>query len=158
MVMMAAELNFLLGSGFVVSSWAAQHRQTFSRLERVKPRLHNQTTILQRLNRTWNLARGVIHNAGICLAVVPSERRPVLTRFGHALELRRAQCFTFHCRVKGRGTGREQKGWIAACRWLYHFRILSSELCWMCNKLPECENNWNCENNSEAEFRIPLAW
>lgn len=37
------------------------------------------------------------------MAVLPSEQRPVLTRFGHALELDGAKHFTFHCRVRGRG-------------------------------------------------------
>lgn len=31
-----------------------------------------------------NVARGVMHNAGICLAVIPGEQRLVLTRFGRA--------------------------------------------------------------------------
>ncbi len=45
------------------------------------------------------------------MAVIPSERRPVLTRFGHALELHGAKHFTFHSRVRGRGYDQET-GWM----------------------------------------------
>lgn len=63
------------------------------------------------LSGAQNLASGVIHYASICSAVIPSERRPVLTRFGHALELDGAEHFTFHCMVRGmkRGEGLELK-------------------------------------------------
>lgn len=37
-----------------------------------------------------------MHYSGVCLAAIPSEAE-VLTRFGHALQLREAKHFTFHC-------------------------------------------------------------
>lgn len=91
-------------------------------LESIKPFFENLTPIS---SRAWNLATGIRHYAGICSAVIPSVQRPVLTRFEHALELCRAQHFTFHCRVTGRGyyRGRGGGGNVnrAVCASLYHF-------------------------------------
>ncbi|TNN43857.1 hypothetical protein EYF80_045951 [Liparis tanakae] len=42
-----------------------------------------------------------MHYGDICLAAVPRERRPVLTRAGHASERRRSGTFTFHCGLQG---------------------------------------------------------